>query len=79
MKEFGKLKYSRSLVFKWHMRFEDGRESVKRENRCCRPACVRPTMAQKVKDLVSFMIYRTIYSGHWANVKLQAMQFGFCV
>ena len=33
-------KCCRSLVFKWHRQFKDGRESVEDETRCGRPANV---------------------------------------
>ena len=45
-------KCSKALVFKWHKRFREGRDSVEDDERCGRPAMVRLTMSEKVKELV---------------------------
>ncbi|XP_052266722.1 protein GVQW3-like [Dreissena polymorpha] len=43
---------SRSLVFKWHDRFRKGRESVEDDARSGRPALVKQTMTDKLRDLI---------------------------
>ena len=61
-------KCCRSLVFKWHRQFKDGRESVEDETRCGRPANVT-SLEQDIRDLLAkdrrFTV-RTISSQLWA-------------
>ena len=44
-------KVSRSLVFKWHKRFNEGRDSVEDDRRCGRPV-VSPAIVEKVRHIV---------------------------
>lgn len=39
-----------SIQMAW--RFEDGCESIKDDDQCGRPACVKPTLTQEEKDLI---------------------------
>ena len=43
----------RSLVFKWHKQFKDGRGSIEDELRCGRPAKLKSAIVQDVKDLLA--------------------------
>ena len=45
-------KCCRALVFKWHQRFRDGRSSIEDDNRCGRPAVVKGSIMEKVKEMV---------------------------
>lgn len=45
-------KCCKALVFKWHKRFREGRDSIEDDERCGRPSKVRISMSDKVKDLV---------------------------
>lgn len=46
-------KCCRSLVFKWHKKFKDGRESVDDETRCGRPSKLKSTLEQDVRELLA--------------------------
>lgn len=47
-----KRKCSRALVFKWHNRFRNGRESINDDERCGRSPTVRKSLAEKVKEMI---------------------------
>lgn len=49
----GKYSCSRSLVFRWHKEFKDGRESVEDEKRCGRSATLRTSLEQKVREKIA--------------------------
>ena len=53
IKESGNSNCSRSLVFKWHKRFKDGRESIEDDERVGRSPSVRSTVVRKVRDLIN--------------------------
>ena len=53
IKESGNPNCSRSLVFKWHKRFKDGRESIEDDERGGRSPSVRSTVVRKVRDLIN--------------------------
>ena len=53
IKEAGNSNCSRALVFKWHKRFREGRDSIEDDERCGRSASVRPTMVQQVRNLIN--------------------------
>ena len=45
-------KCCRTLVFKWHRRFREGRCSIEDDQRCGRPSKVKCSISEKVKDMV---------------------------
>ena len=53
IKESGNSNCSRSLVFKSHKRFKDGRESIEDYKRVGRSPSVRSTVVRKVRDLIN--------------------------
>lgn len=46
-------KCCRSLVFKWHKEFKDGRESIEDKTRCGRPGSLNPSLEQGVRDMLA--------------------------
>lgn len=53
IKETGKYKCSRSLVFNWHKAFRDGRDSVVDDKRSGRPSSQREQLTEQVKTKLS--------------------------
>lgn len=47
-----KRKCSRSLVFKWHERYRNGRESIEDDVRCGRPPVVKPSAVDQVREMI---------------------------
>lgn len=52
IKEGLKRKCSRSLVFKWHERFRNGRESIEDDVRCGRVPVVKQSVTEKVRERI---------------------------
>lgn len=52
MEDGMKRKCSRSLVFKWHERYRNGRESIEDDVRCGRAPVVKPSAVDTVRDMI---------------------------
>ena len=52
--------YSVSVVYKWHVRFRNGRKSLEDNLRDGRPCVVKMTIKDKVKDILFTPISRLL-------------------